>query len=439
MHVVRRAHNSSAIDAAPTPYASPLPPLDVAGVAERNQNSFVLLINGERQALHICSEPPSPRQHSCHGMLPPLGRRYLRGLPRGTVLSAFEPVWGERWEPASDSSDGGSAGSTTERLRRIARVLPLSQAGYAAQYIAHVKATASSDGLAIGDEGGAAHTGRRLMSHLVEAGLLCTLSDDDDGVPRLGCALRVAPREWTRVPTALLGPEAIARAAGRGSGQVVNAASVSDEAWHLYELVRTSVPFAGSAGSWAISNPFEYRLLVCELPDDPEGGGVPKMPSQRASDDPAALLVAATSDSTNGKLDQRARCLPPLAPGERREVKPLNDPRRLPRERRLAELRFVQLLPTRSQPAQNVGESASLDDDRLDVGVGVGSAVGLWTASHGFVPTGTRSEEDHAAMSSAPHGSGAQAASVTHLDRVRHCDRIVVGDCAYDTADELHG
>ena len=50
---------------------------------------------------------------------------------------------------------------------------------------------------------------------------------------------------------------------------------------------------------------------------------------------------------------------------------------------------FVQLLPTRSQPAQNVGESASLDDDRLDVGVGVGSAVGLWTASHGFVPTGT--------------------------------------------------
>ena len=307
VHVVRRAHNSSAIDAAPTPYASPLPPLDVAGVAERNQNSFVLLINGERQALHICSEPPSPRQHSCHGMLPPLGRRYLRGLPRGTVLSAFEPVWGERWEPASDSSDGGSAGSTTERLRRIARVLPLSQAGYAAQYIAHVKATASSDGLAIGDEGGAAHTGRRLMSHLVEAGLLCTLSDDDDRAASR-TSLRVAPREWTRVPTALLGPEAIARAAGRGSGQVVNAASVSDEAWHLYELVRTSVPFAGSAGSWASttrssSSSTCYSCASCQMI---RRAGVPKMPSQRASDDPAALLVAATSDSTNGKLDQRA-------------------------------------------------------------------------------------------------------------------------------------
>ena len=79
---------------------------------------FVLLVSAEPQPLHICTAPPI----SCHGLLPPFGRRYLRGLPIGTTLEAYEAVWGERWAPdkasGARSSDAGRAHACCHSRRR---------------------------------------------------------------------------------------------------------------------------------------------------------------------------------------------------------------------------------------------------------------------------------------------------------------------------------
>lgn len=104
MHVVRRADNTSVLATVGAPSPQPL-------VVNANQ-SFVLLMGAERQALRLCSEPPVSSGRAatrCHGLLPALGRRYLRQLPAGTVLEAYEPVWGKLWQPAPSGGEGRGA------------------------------------------------------------------------------------------------------------------------------------------------------------------------------------------------------------------------------------------------------------------------------------------------------------------------------------------
>ena len=40
----------------------------------------------------------------CHGMLPSLGSRYLRGLPTGTLLHVYEPFTINRYRYSFDRS-----------------------------------------------------------------------------------------------------------------------------------------------------------------------------------------------------------------------------------------------------------------------------------------------------------------------------------------------
>ena len=258
-HIVRRAANRSSAT-----YTITSPPLHNNNASSARR--FVLLVSAEPQPLHICTAPPI----SCHGLLPPFGRRYLRGLPIGTTLEAYEAVWGERWAPdkarGSRSSDAG----------RAARVLPHAQAGYAAAYEAHVARVASSSSSGKGAV-------RRLMSHLAQPALVCTLSStaaaaassssSSSSSSSIGCSLSVKPHEFSELPETMK--------------------SSSSSSWRVYEITQVreigqvpDVTFGAESssssstssmlpppptGKWRLFNHFEFEVLACELPDGASG------------------------------------------------------------------------------------------------------------------------------------------------------------------------
>ena len=119
-HVVRRAINRSSGVRTVAPPPASADDEDAAVAARR----FLLLVSAERQPLLICGGVGA----ACHGLLPPHGQRYLRGLPRGSMLEAYEAVWGERWTPTASAA---AAVPTETRTRRVTRPVPFAQAGFA--------------------------------------------------------------------------------------------------------------------------------------------------------------------------------------------------------------------------------------------------------------------------------------------------------------------
>ena len=194
-HVVRRATNTSIIAAARMPLLSPLKPPGRADATRADNESFVLLINAETQALRLCAEPPEGTNvHSrCYGMLPALGRRYVRNLAAGTTLEAYEPVWGVRASALGAERAGGD-----RRAHRVARVLPLTSAGYAASYRALTDAEISPDDAAANAADAPAPPSVSLMNHLSSTAVLCRDGDGGaaEGVSTIECAEAVRPRSY---------------------------------------------------------------------------------------------------------------------------------------------------------------------------------------------------------------------------------------------------
>ena len=151
-HVVRRAANRSAGFGVVSPLPSPRAP--------ESNASFVLLVSAERTPLELCTAAPA----ACYGLLSPLGRRYVHGLPPGSFLEALEPVWGERWAPGEPSGGSSSSSSgSSSSPRRVSRALPLSQAGYSHAWSAHAARNVPAPA-----EAAAKGTRQRLMSHLAQ-------------------------------------------------------------------------------------------------------------------------------------------------------------------------------------------------------------------------------------------------------------------------------
>ena len=262
-HVVRRADNTSVLATVGAPSPQPL-------VVNANQ-SFVLLMGAERQALRLCSEPPVSSGRAatrCHGLLPAFGRRYLRQVPAGTVLEAYEPVWGKLWQPAPsggegrDDEDRGAQGrggegrdGSASRGTRISRVLPLASAGYAATYEAHVASEAAAPPAGT----------LALMNHLPHPAVLCrtdstgaatgeagaaAAADGGAGARnaagaasevQLDCALGVPAREFIELEHGSLRVLNSTRSASSASSSAPSSSapsSASSESWDVYELVQ---------------------------------------------------------------------------------------------------------------------------------------------------------------------------------------------------------
>ena len=149
MYIVRGGENCSSSTATVGHIAAPyVTPAD-------DTDRFVLLVSAESVPLQICSEAPMTANTMCHGSLPPLGRRYLRGVSSGSLLEVYEVVWGEHWMP---NRDGGRV------RRRIATgVLPYRLADLA--MVSQVREAQDKTTV----------VGRRLMSHLAQPALVCKL------------------------------------------------------------------------------------------------------------------------------------------------------------------------------------------------------------------------------------------------------------------------
>jgi len=257
--VVRRARNTSVV---PSVRAAPLPALLPSSIANR---SFAHLVSAELEPLRLCSEAAvdvawptstgvSVATH-CHGLLPALGRLYVRHVRPGALLEAYEPIWGERWiapEAQGRQSSGGerrAAALGPEHTRRISRVLPLSQAGYARTYEAHAAAASGGAQRMVQGSGragappaaspptrAAAQT-TTLFNHLSNPALVCTRRPNAASSAQLGggtstvelaCTTSVAGGEFVE-----LSLEELARAHSDGAHSGSARDGASREHWQV--------------------------------------------------------------------------------------------------------------------------------------------------------------------------------------------------------------
>jgi hypothetical protein len=330
-HVVRRDTNIS-VSAGATTLLPPLPSLSNAS------DAFVLLLNTEPQALQLCSAPPAPpgvawrhtaAAHVCHGALPASGRRYLRGLQPGATLLAYEPVWGLGLEAANEPSP---------LLERVSRVLPSLGAPYHAAYTAHLRAPADADATGAGG-------GVRVYNHLRETVLLCGVPQKDETEGALECKASVRGLEHAWLPRSLV--ETAPGWQFFGLAQAVRLPCQSKRC--ALRLASTLAPApeveatpeaAATApeAEWRVHNAHDVPLRVCELPDSAQAA----LRASEAEGDESAWPLAAELASGRVTL----RCVAgQVAAGQTATLEPPPDTRGVPRERMVAALRPLRLLP----------------------------------------------------------------------------------------------
>ena len=407
-HVVRRDTNIS-VGAGATTLLPPLPSLSNATDAfgRRPVDAFVLLLNTEPQALQLCSAPPAPpgvawrhtaAAHVCHGALPASGRRYLRGLQPGATLLAYEPVWGLGLEAATEPSP---------RVERVSRVLPSPGAPYHAAYTAHLHAPADADAA---DAGG----GVRVYNHLRETALLCGAPQGGEAEGALVCKARVRGLEHAWLPRSLVEassgwqffglaqavrlPCQSKRCALRLASPLAPAPAAEAEAEAGAEAAPPTGAATATEAEWTVHNAHDAPLRVCELPD----GAQAALSASEAEGDGSAWPLAAELASGRVAL----RCIAgQVAAGQTATLQPPPDTRGVPRDRMVAALRPLLLLPTAA------GEAV------LEVGLGdaVAGEAGVPHLAEAVAPIGRATVVQvaaaAAAMAAVPPRPAARAAS----------------------------
>ena len=438
-HVVRRGVNIS-VGAGATTLLPALPAL--APDASSAGESFVLVRGqeqGEQFTVQLCSEPPAPagvawrhtpEAHVCHGALSGAGRRYLRGLPAGTTLLAYEAIWGvgEPSETGGAEAATASATATAARIERIERALPLSSAPppYLAAYLRHV------DGGRPREE--AAGELLRVHNHLREDVLLCA--------PTAAAAAAVAPGHADELRCAV-------RVRGLSHAALPSSGVERGRAWRFFglaqalelpskepSLVQLSSPLAapprGPAsaaasppaspavavaplppsppppppappGWWTVVNGHAAPMRVCELPDGAAAALRARLASPAAAD-------GDDDDDDNGDAalpallasgDVALRCLAaPVDAGASAAMQPPPDGRGVPRSRAVVALRPLQPLPPR--PWGGV----------VEIGVGEESVAAPSSAVEvPLLPPATPASPASSPASSTPTPSAAAAAA----------------------------
>ena len=333
-HVVRRDTNIS-VGAGATTLLPPLPSLSNA-----SDDAFVLLLNTEPQALQLCSAPPAPpgvawrhtaAAHVCHGALPASGRRYLRGLRPGATLLAYEPVWGLGLEAAKEPSP---------RVERVSRVLPSLGAPYHAVYTAHLRAPADADAADAADAGGV-----RVYNHLRETVLLCGVPQGGEAEGAFVCKASVRGLEHAWLPRSLV--ETVPGWQFFGLSQAVRLPCQSKRC--ALRLASTLAPAPEAEATpeaaatapeaeWRVHNAHDVPLRVCELPD----GAQAALSASEAEGDESVWPLAAELASGRVTL----RCVAgQVAAGQTATLQPPPDTRGVPRDRMVAALRPLRLLP----------------------------------------------------------------------------------------------
>ena len=404
-HAVRRDTNIS-VGAGATTLLPPLPSLSNATDAfgRRPVDAFVLLLNTEPQALQLCSAPPAPpgvawrhtaAAHVCHGALPASGRRYLRGLQPGATLLAYEPVWGLGLEAATEPSP---------RVERVSRVLPSPGAPYHAAYTAHLRAPAHADAA---DAGG----GVRVYNHLRETALLCGAPLAGEAEGALVCKARVRGLEHAWLPRSLveassgwqfLGLAQAVRLPCQSKRCALRLASPLAPAPAAEAEVEAAPPTGAATATeaeWTVHNAHDAPLRVCELPD----GAQAALSASEAEGDESAWPLAAELASGRVTL----RCVAgQVAAGQTATLQPPPDTRGVPRDRMVAALRPLRLLPTAA------GEAV------LEVGLGdaVAGEAGVPHLAEAAAPIGRSTAVQvaaaaAAAMAAVPPRPAARAAS----------------------------
>ena len=403
-HAVRRDTNIS-VGAGATTLLPPLPSLSNATDAfgRRPVDAFVLLLNTEPQALQLCSAPPAPpgvawrhtaAAHVCHGALPASGRRYLRGLQPGATLLAYEPVWGLGLEAATEPSP---------RVERVSRVLPSPGAPYHAAYTAHLRAPAHADAA---DAGG----GVRVYNHLRETALLCGAPQGGEAEGALVCKARVRGLEHAWLPRSLveassgwqfLGLAQAVRLPCQSKRCALRLASPLAPAPAAEAEVEAAPPTGAATATeaeWTVHNAHDAPLRVCELPD----GAQAALSASEAEGDESAWPLAAELASGRVTL----RCVAgQVAAGQTATLQPPPDTRGVPRDRMVAALRPLLLLPTAA------GEAV------LEVGLGdaVAGEAGVPHLAEAVAPIGRATAVQvaaaAAAMAAVPPRPAARAAS----------------------------
>ena len=394
-HVVRRGVNIS-VGAGATTLLPALPALTPN--ASSADESFVLVRGqeqGEPLTVQLCSEPPAPsgvawrhkpEAHVCHGALVGSSRRYLRGLPAGTTLLAYEAVWG-----VGESSETGraeaaaAAAARSERVERIQRALPLSRGAqeqpppYLAAYLRHVEGGAPKN------EAGAAAGELRVHNHLRDDVLLCAPAAGAAGADVLTCAVHL--RGLSHAP--LLSSDIEEGRAWRFFGLAQTLELASREPALVQLSSPLAPPRAASAsppaspavaaalppsppppppappGWWTVVNGHDAPMRVCELPDAAATALRARLAS--AGDGDAALPALLASGEVT------LRCLAAAVdPGVSAPLQPPPDARAVPRSRAVVALRPLQPLPTRPWGG-GAGAGAGGVSGETEIGVGEAS------------------------------------------------------------------
>jgi len=340
-HVVRRDTNIS-VGAGATTLLPPLPSLSNA-----SDDGFVLLLNSEAQVLQVCSAPPAPpgvawrhtaAAHVCHGALPASGRRYLRGLQPGATLLAYEPVWGLGLEAAKEPSP---------RVERVSRVLPARGAPYHAAYTAHLRAPAEAEAAGAGG-------GVRVYNHLRETVLLCGVPEGGEAEGALVCKASVRGLEHAWLPRSLVEtapgwqffglaqaarlPCHSKRCALHLASRLAPAPEAGATAEATAETTAEAAPPPPAEAEWRVHNAHGVPLRVCEMSD----GAQAALRASEAEGDESAWPLAVELASGRVTL----RCVAgQVAAGQTATLQPPADTRRVPRDRMVAALRPLRLLP----------------------------------------------------------------------------------------------
>ena len=423
-HIVRRDTNVS-VDVGATTLLAPLPPLTPNG----SSYSFVRLLNAETQSVQLCSTPPAPpgvawrhtaAAHECHGALPASGRRFLRGLHPGTMLLAYEAVWGVRIEATE---------AAPPREERVNGALPLHAAPYRAAYEAHLRAAER------GAEGGEG----RVYNLLRESVLLCGPRNHPD---ELVCKARVGGLEHAPLPR-LTAEEAQMQAGlqrggwrffalsqavelqGKGTGRdalrlasplapapapapapAAAAAAAGTGLGFQHRKKAAAAPPPAPPGMWTVHNAREVALRLCELPDSAAAAMV-ALPGVNDVEE------AVASELAGGGV--ALRCVAePVAAGQTADVQPPPDTRGTPRGRVLVALRPLQPLPAASDAVAEVSLGGGEDE-----GGERGGAPGA-AAPPAVAPRGAAAPEVAAAAPPRPSARAASCAARYGHEAVSH-------------------